>query len=498
MAFADLQSFMDELQKRGQIKRISAAVDPVLEIAEIADRVSKMPAAGGKAAPWTDPIHGGYGGLALLFENVKGSGLPVAINLYGSYERMCLALGCDNLEELAQRVEKLVRPELPTTLLEKLKKLPELARLSNMMPKTVRSGVCQEVVETQKADLGSLPVIQCWPGDAGRFITLGSTLTKDPDTGEMNLGLYRIQVMEPCKAAMHWQMHHDGARHWRRYAALGKPTPVAVIFGGDPVIAYAASAPLPPGLSEMMFAGFLRGGPVEVVPCKTVPLEVPATAEIVIEGYVHPTQKVLEGPFGDHTGFYSLADEYPLFEVTAITRRRLAVYPTTIVGKPPMEDYYLGKGTERIFLPLVKMLIPDVIDYHMPMFGAFHNCVFLKIRKEYPLQARKVIHSVWGAGQMMFTKMVIVVDEDVDVHNEQDVLFHVGANVDPRRDVVIADGPVDVLDHASPYCGAGSKMGIDATRKIVGEGIVRAWPDEMRMSEEVKEMVNRRWKEYGF
>ncbi len=382
-------------------------------------------------------------------------------------------------------------------MLEKIKKLPELARLGNMGPKTVRGGVCQEVVETDTADLGTLPVIQCWPGDAGRFITLGSTLTKDPESGETNLGLYRIQVMGPRKAAMHWQMHHDGARHWRRYAAKGQPTPVAVVFGGDPVLAYAASAPLPPSLSEMMFAGFLRGGPVEVVACRTVPLEVPATAEIVIEGWVHPTETVLEGPFGDHTGFYSLADHYPLFEVTAITRRRHAVYPTTIVGKPPMEDYYLGKATERVFLPLLKMLIPDVIDYHLPMFGAFHNCAFIRIRKEYPLQARKVIHSIWGAGQMMFTKFVIVVDEEVNVHDEQDVLFHMGANVDPRRDVVISDGPMDVLDHASPYCGAGSKMGIDATRKIAGEGIVREWPDEIAMSPEVKAMVARRWKEYG-
>lgn len=497
MAFADLQSFIQELDRRGLLKRVAAEVDPVLEITEIADRVSKSPDAGRRGAPKTDPIHGGYGGHALLFEKVAGSDLPVAINLYGSYERVCLALGCEDLEELAGRVEKLVRPEMPTTLMEKLKKLPELARLSNMNPKTVRSGICQEVVETSRPDLGSLPIIQCWPGDAGRYITLGSTLTKDPETGEPNLGLYRIQVMGPAKAAMHWQMHHDGARHWRRYAAKGERTPVAVIFGGDPIIAYAASAPLPPGLSEMMFAGFLRGGPVEVVPCKTVPLEVPASAEIVIEGWVHPTQKVMEGPFGDHTGFYSLADEYPLFEVTAITRRRSAVYPTTIVGKPPMEDYYLGKATERVFLPLLKMLIPDVIDYHLPMFGAFHNCAFVKIRKEYPLQARKVIHSIWGAGQMMFTKFIIIVDEDVDVHNEQDVLFHLGANVDPRRDIVIADGPVDVLDHASPYCGAGSKMGIDATRKIAGEGIVRAWPEELVMSEPIREKVTRRWKEYG-
>jgi 4-hydroxy-3-polyprenylbenzoate decarboxylase len=497
LAFEDLQAFIRELDKRGQLKRVAVEVDPVLEITEIADRVSKMPAAGNGVAPATDPIHGGCGGHALLFEKVKGSALPVAINLYGSYERVRLALGCEDLEELAGRVARLVRPEIPATLVEKLKMLPELARLSNAKPRTVRAGICQQIVETDGADLTSLPIIQCWPGDAGRYITLGSTLTKDPETGEANLGLYRIQVMGPRRAAMHWQVHHDGARHWRRYAAAGKPTPVAVIFGGDPVIGYAASAPLPPTVSELTFAGFLRGGPVDVVACRTVPLEVPAAAEIVIEGWVHPTEKVMEGPFGDHTGFYSPADEYPLFEVTAITRRSDAVYPTTIVGKPPMEDYYLGKATERIFLPLVKMLIPDVIDYHLPMFGAFHNCAFVKIRKEYPLQARKVIHSIWGAGQMMFTKFIVVVDEDVDVHDEQDVLFHMGANVDPRRDVVIADGPVDVLDHASPYCGAGSKMGIDATRKIPGEGVVREWPNEMVMSDEVRQKVTRRWREYG-
>jgi len=497
VGFADLRSFVVALEQAGQLKRISAEVDPHLEITEIADRVSKMPAAGRPAPPATDPVHGRCGGWGLLFERVRGADLPVAINLFGSYKRICMALGCENLEELAGRVEQLIKPDLPTTLLEKIKKLPELAKLAGITPKSVGSGICQQIVETDSADMLALPIIQCWPEDGGRYITLGYTLSQDPETQDVNLGLYRIQILGSRRAAMHWQMHHDGARHWRRYAERGQRMPVAVVFGGEPVLTYAASAPLPPGMSEVLFAGFLAGRSIEMVPCRTVPLEVPANAEIVIEGWVSPTEKVLEGPFGDHTGFYSLPDEYPLLEVTAITRRRDAIYPTTIVGKPPMEDYYLGKATERIFLPLLRMLIPEIIDYHLPMFGAFHNFAFVKIRKQYPYQARKVMHAIWGAGQMMLTKFIIVVDEDVNVHDEQDVLFHVGANVDPRRDICIVDGPLDVLDHAAPYCGSGSKMGIDATRKIPGEGTVRAWPGRIEMSEEIKQLVTRRWDEYG-
>ncbi len=498
MAYPDLRSFVTDLERRGQLVRIAAEVDPILEITEIADRQSKLPAIDGVPPPATDPVHGGLGGSALLFENVKGSSMPLLINAYGSYERIRLALGCESIEALARKVEQLVKPEMPTTLMEKMKKLPELARLASVPPKVVRSGACQEVVRTDDADLFELPVIQCWPEDGGRYITFAGIYSKDPDSGERNVGMYRVQLFEPKMTAVHWHMHHDGARHHRKYAARGEPMPVAIVLGGESVLPYAATCPLPPDVSELLFAGFLNGRGVELVPCKTVPLEVPANAEIVIEGWADPTETLVEGPFGDHTGFYSLADRFPVYRVTAITHRRDPIYPTTIVGKPPMEDYYLGKATERIFLPLMRVLIPDIVDYHLPRFGAFHNCTFVKIRKEFPYQARRVMQAIWGAGQLAFTKFIIVVDDHVNVHDEQEVLFHVGANVDPRRDTVILDGPMDILDHATPFCGTGSKMGIDATAKIAGEGNVREWPGELVMTDEIKERVTRRWKEYGF
>jgi len=445
--------------------------------------------------------------------------------VFGSYARMKLALGCDDLEALAARVQQLVKPEIPTTLLAKMKKLPDLMKLAGFSPKVVKRGHCQEVIHADDADLMSLPILQCWPNDGdlasepaelplmspaspireaagaegrtGRYITLGGICTKDPESGERNLGMYRVQVFGPKLAAMHWHLHHDGARHYRKYVARGERMPLAIALGGESVLPYAATCPLPPGISEFLFAGFLHGDAIELVPAVTVPIDVPANAEIVIEGWVDPVERFTEGPFGDHTGFYSLSGSYPVFHVTAITHRRSPVYPATIVGKPPMEDYYLGKATERIFLPLLQMLISDVIDYDLPMFGAFHNCAFIKIRKEYPYQARRVMSAIWGAGQMAFTKMLVIVDEDVDVHNEQDVLFHVGANVDPRRDVVIVDGPLDILDHAAPFEGAGSKMGIDATRKIPGEGMIRRWPTELQMSDAIREQVSRRWLELG-
>jgi len=497
VGFADFRTFLEELERRGQLKRIAVEVDPDLEVTEITARVSRMPAAGLTEPPATDPIHGRYGGYALLFERPKGSDVPLAMNVFGSYPRICLALGCDDLEELAGRLEALLKPEIPTSLLQKLQKLPELVRISSYAPRLVRSGICQQKVRTEDVDILSLPIIKCWPKDAAKYITLGIVVTKDPDDGTVNLGLYRLQVLGPNRTAVHWQMHHDGARNWRKYASRGKPMPVAVVFGGQPVLTYAASAPLPPGLSELLFAGLLNGEGIELVPCRTVPLEVPANAEIVLEGWVRPGETVAEGPFGDHTGFYSATGEYPVFTVTAITSRAEPIYPATVVGRPPMEDYYLGKATERIFLPVLKMLVPEVLDYHLPMFGVFHNCAFVKIRKEYPYQARKVMHALWGLGQMCFTKFLIIVDQDVDVHDEQDVLFHMCANVDPRRDVCVVDGPVDVLDHASPYCGTGSKIGIDATRKLPGEGLVRPWPERIEMSPEIKRLVTERWGEYG-
>lgn len=512
MPLKDLQQFVSELESREQLKRIKAEVDPILEIAAITDRVCKSPAAGVSKVIATDPVHGNCGGHALLFENVTGSPIPVAMNLYGSYARMQLALGVDDLEELATRVEQLVKPEIPSTLLDKIKKIPQLAKLASYGPKIVRSGMCQEVVYTDKADLLYLPTIQCWPHDGepgyglkpaselagtGRYITMAGIYTKDPDNDARNVGMYRVQVFEQKLAAMHWHVHHDGARHFRKYQRRGQRMPLAIVLGGEPVLPYAATCPLPPDVSELLFAGFLNEGGIELVACKTIPMEVPANAEIVIEGWVDPEQTLIEGPFGDHTGFYSLADRYPAFHVSAITHRKNPIFLATIVGMPPQEDYYLGKATERVFLPLLRTIVPDIVDYHLPMFGAFHNCVFIKIRKEYPMQARKVMHAIWGAGQMMFSKMIIVVDDHINVHDEQDVLFHVGANVDWRRDTVIVDGPCDILDHATPYYGTGAKIGIDATRKIAGEGIVREWPEELSMSDELVERIGRRWSEYG-
>jgi len=519
MSTATLFDFISDLETQGELARVKARVSPVLEIAQIADRMSKLPAPHGHIE-LDQTAAGKLGGKALLFENVEGSDIPVAINTFGSYWRVNRALGTENLDALAGRVQQLVKPEIPTTLLEKMKKLPDLIKLGSFPPKSVRSGICQQVVlEGDKADLTRLPIIQCWPLDGnlnsgqvfdkdaagkvtergtGRYITLGGIHTINPDTGDRNIGMYRVQLFGPRKAAMHWHMHHDGARHFRMYRSRGQKMPLAVALGGESVMPYAATAPLPPGVEELLFAGFLNGSGIELVKCRTIDLEVPANAEIVIEGYVDPNEKLMEGPFGDHTGFYSLADWYPAFHVTAITHRKNPIYPTTIVGKPPMEDYFLGKATERVFLPLLKMLIPDIIDYSLPMAGVFHNCAFIKIRKEYPYQARRVMHAIWGAGQMSFTKFIIVVDEQVNVHDEQDVLFHLFANCDPQRDSEIVRGPVDILDHASPDLGAGSKIGFDATVKLSAEGRVRVWPKELEMDQKTRELVERRWKEYGF
>ncbi len=518
MASDTLSDFLADLEQNGELSRVPTTVSPILEISEISDRVSKSQTP--HAHNELDRNPGGkLGGKALLFEHVAGSDIPVAINTYGSYWRVNRALGTENLEGLAARVQQLVKPDIPTSLLEKMKKLPDLLKIGSFPPRSVRSGICQQVVlEGERADLTRLPIIQCWPLDGdlssgqvfdpaaaakvrergtGRYITLGGVFTKNPDTGDRNIGMYRVQVFGPRKAAMHWHMHHDGARHFRMYQSRGQKMPLAIALGGPSVMPYAATAPLPPGIEELLFAGFLNGGGIELVACKTIDMEVPANSEIVIEGYVDPTEKLMEGPFGDHTGFYSLADWYPAFHVTAITHRKNPIYPTTIVGKPPMEDYFLGKATERVFLPLLKMLIPDILDYSLPMAGVFHNCAFIKIRKEYPFQARRVMHAVWGAGQMGFTKFIIVVDEHVDVHSEQDVLFHLFSNCDPQRDTEIVRGPVDILDHASPDLGAGSKIGFDATVKLPAEGKVRMWPKELAMDAATRELVTRRWKEYG-
>lgn len=522
----NLQDFLKLLDSAGELKRIAAQVDPILEISAISDRVSKSPAAGTHSEP--DKSAGGkLGGTALLFTNVKGSDFPVVINTFGSYRRMNMAFGTENFAQLAERVQQLVKPEIPTTLMEKMKRLPDLMKMASFPPKSVRSGPCQDVVlEGDKADLTRLPIIQCWPLDGdvtssevydqhiasvaantsgprgtGRYITLAGIHTKHPETGVRNIGMYRVQLFGPKLAAMHWHLHHDGARHFRAYQKRGEKMPIAIALGGPSVMAYAATAPLPPGIEEHLFAGFLNGGGVEFTTCKTVPLEVPAQSEFVIEGYVDPNETLLEGPFGDHTGFYSLADRYPALHVTAITHRKNPVYPTTIVGRPPMEDYFLGKATERVFLPLLRTLVPDVLDYSLPMAGVFHNCAYVSIKKEYALQARRVMHAIWGAGQMSLTKYLIVVDEDVDVHDEQQVLFNWLSNCEPGRDVETVNGPVDILDHSSPELGVGTKMGFDATRKWPGEGLgrgVRRYPKGLDFDLTTQALIERRWSEYGF
>jgi 4-hydroxy-3-polyprenylbenzoate decarboxylase len=519
MPTATFSDFVQLLDKQGELSRIKASVNPILEIAAITDRICKNPAPHGhNERDRTTP--GTLGGKALLFENVQGSDIPVAINTFGSYYRMNLALGTDSLDALADRVQQLVKPEIPTTLMDKMRRLPDLMKMASFPPKSVRSGICQQIVlEGDRADLSRLPIIQCWPLDGApnsphtynpqpttpdpqpthpRYITLGGIHTKNPETGDRNIGMYRVQPFGPRLAAMHWHMHHDGARHFRMYQKRNEKMPLAIVLGGESVLPYAATAPLPPGVEELLFAGFLNGTGIELVKCKTIDLEVPANAEIVIEGFVDPQEKLLEGPFGDHTGFYSLADFYPAFHVTAITMRNNPIYPTTIVGKPPMEDYFMGKATERIFLPLLKMIVPDIVDYCLPISGVFHNCAFIKIRKEYPYQARRIMHAIWGAGQMSFTKFIVVVDDHVDVHNEQDVLFHLFSNCDPARDTEIVHGPVDILDHASPDLGTGSKIGFDATVKLPAEGKVRTWPKELEMDQPTIDLITKRWKEYGF
>ncbi len=481
MAYDSLTAFVKALERAGELKRIKTTVSPDLEIAEITDRVSKAE------------------GPALLFENVEGSKMPLLINTYGSYQRMAMALGVDDLEQIASEIEGMIKLDAPESLLDKVKILRMLSQLANFPPKTVKKGICQEVVLTgEDASLDVLPLIKCWPLDADRYITLPQVFTHSLKTGQRNVGTYRLQKINPHALAMHWQIHHDGAAHHREYRQAPQQMPVAIAIGGDPIMSYIGTAPLPSGIDELLFAGFLRKANVEMVPAKTIDMLVPAEADIVIEGYIEPDETCIEGPFGDHTGFYSLADEYPLMHITAITHRKNPIYQTIIVGKPPMEDCYMGKATERIFMPLIKTQLPELVDMNLPLFGVFHNFALISIDKRYPFQAKKMMHSFWGLGQLMFSKIIIVVDKDVNVQNVEEVLFYVGSNVDPKRDITIVEGPVDVLDHASPLMGAGSKMGIDATTKWAEEGYQREWPEEIRMSDEVIALVDEKWKTYGF
>ncbi|MBM3463119.1 MAG: menaquinone biosynthesis decarboxylase [Armatimonadetes bacterium] len=480
MAFQDLREFIHALEKRALLKRVTAPVDPILEISEINDRVVKS------------------GGPALLFENVKGHKMPVAINLFGSEERMAMALGVQRLDEIAERLEKLLEIPRPTSFFDKLATLPLLARVGSFLPKRVKSGPCQEVVEKDNPSFDSLPVNQCWPDDGGRYVTMGLVFTRDPIKNKDNVGMYRIQIYDERTSGMHWQIHKHGRTHERAYSERGdRKMPVSVVIGADPAMIYSATAPLPDGIHEVLFAGFLRESPVELVKCVTNDLEVPARAEIVLEGWVDPDERRVEGPFGDHNGYYSAPEPYPVFHLECITRRRDAIYNTTLVGPPPMEDYWLGKATERIFLPLLRLQMPEIVDFNFPAEGVFHNCCLISIRKRYPGHAKKVMHALWGLGQMMFTKLLVVVDHDVNVQNCSEVAWKVLSNVDWRRDVVVVEGPVDALDHASPYPLVGGKMGVDVTRKGPEEGMPRAWPPEARMSKEIHDLVSARWTEYG-
>jgi 4-hydroxy-3-polyprenylbenzoate decarboxylase len=480
MAHADLREFIRALERAGELKRIPFEVDPVLEIAEFADRAVKS------------------GGPALLFERPKGSTVPVLINAYAGARKMEIALEVDSVESIAARISEYLEMRMPEGLLGKLKMLPKLAEMGAFFPKIVSRGPCQEVIRKDAFSLLEYPILQCWPGDAGRFITLPLVYSRNPDTGKRNCGMYRMQVYDARTTGMHWQTHKQGAEHFRRLRQHGKTRlEVAVAIGADPATMYSAILPLPPDLDEMMIAGFLRASPVEMVKCQTVDLEVPAHAEIVLEGYVDIGELRREGPFGDHTGFYSLADDYPVFHVECVTARRDPVYATTIVGPPPMEDYYMGKAIERIFLPLMRLQLPEVRDIAMPAEGVFHNLILVAIRKSYPGHARKVMHAIWGLGQAMFSKCIVVVDEDVNVQNYSEVVWKALNHIDPERDIQFVLGPVDSLDHSSRLPDYGSKMGIDATRKWPGEGFTRPWPDEIRMSESVKRRVDELWKKAG-
>ena len=473
----DLRDWIALLEREGELTRIEAEVDPDLEITEIADRTVKA------------------GGPALLFEHPKGSQLPLLINQFGSERRMCLALGVDSLDEVASKLASLMDLALPHGARAKLRKALELkAVASSAEPHRVRRGACQEIVLTgEEIDLGLLPVQRCWPDDPAPFITLPAVITIDPESGARNVGMYRMQVVDRRTTFLHWQVHKDAAASWRE---LEGRLEVAVAIGLDPITTYTATAPLPRGLDELMLAGLLRGKPVDLVPAKTVNIDVPARAEIVLEGYVERGDVATEGPFGDHTGFYSPAEPFPLFHLTAMTMRRDPIYASIVVGKPPAEDAWLGKATERLFLPALKSAVPEIVDFDLPVAGAFHNCVIVSIRKSYPNQSRKVASAIWGLGMLSLTKGVVVVDAEVDPHDYYDVFFHVCANVDPKRDVWIGEGPLDQLDHSASHECFGGKLGIDATRKSAEEG-AREWPTEIEMSAEVKRLVEQRWHEYG-
>lgn len=512
MAFESFREFVEALDRAGELKRITQPVATELEITELADREMKSPG----------------GGKALLIEKPTVNGVvspfPVAINTLGSWKRMAMSMNANSVEDVARELGSLMKAKPPTGVRELMKLLSTAMDLRHAKPKTVRSGPCKEVVhrfdsEPRKANqpqgvlpssqslppglvelpptspapptLLNLPILKCWPLDGGRFITLPCVVTKDPDTGERNVGMYRIQIYDECTTGMHWQLQKVAARHGRRYYERGERMPVSIFIGGDPVFPFAATAPLPDGLDEFLLAGYLRKKSIELVKCETNDLEVPANADFVIEGYIDPTEPLRdEGPFGDHTGYYTLPEPYPVFHVTAITHRKDAVYPATIVGIPPMEDFYIGGASVKLFLPIFQMNFPEIVDIALPAEGVFHNLVFVSIKKTYPMQAYKIMHGLWGMGQMMFTKYLVIVDADVNVHNTSEVLFHLCANTDPQRDSIFTRGPADVLDHATSEIAIGGKLGIDATRKLPGEGFKRPWPPIIKMDPDVKRKVD--------
>src|SRR6188508_990891 len=474
--YSDINDFIADLDKRGLLSRIRESVNPDLEIAALTDRVCKLPG----------------GGPGLLFERPTGFDIPVATNLFGSTERMCLALGTTSLDNVAREIDEMMTPKMPAGMLDAFKMLPMLDRLRDLMPKTVKDAACHEIVK-RDGSLDELPILKTWPEDGARYITLPLVITKDPETGVRNIGTYRMQVFDGRTTGMHWQRHKGGAQHHRVAERLGKRLEVAVALSPEPILAYAATAPMPEGLDELLLAGFLSRRRIELVKAVTVDLEVPASAHIVLEGYVEPGERRREGPFGDHTGFYSLAEDFPVFHLQCITMRKKPVYLTTVVGIPPQEDYYLGKASERIFLPMIRKTLPEIVDMHFPAEGIFHNLVLVSIDKRYPGHARKIMNAFWGLGQLMFSKTIVVVDKDVDVQNEAEVAWIVGTHIDPERDIQFTRGPMDDLEDASDLPAYGSKMGIDATRKWASEGFTRTVPKKIATTPAAAERAAALW-----
>ncbi|MCE1206183.1 MAG: menaquinone biosynthesis decarboxylase [Spirochaetia bacterium] len=484
MAYSGLQDYISYIESRGELKRISALVDPILEITEIADRIMKNK------------------GPALLFEHVKGSKWPVLINAMGSEQRMAWAFGAESLDQKAKEISDLINwawsQVRDFSLFSAIPgALPKLPIAKSLLPRKISRPPCRQVID-DTAGFDSLPVLQCWPEDGGRFFTLPVVCTMDPETGAQNWGMYRMQVYDDRSAGMHWHLHKDGAHFFEKYRALKKRMPVAVSLGSDPAVTYASTAPLPEGVWEAIFAGFLRGKSTQVAKASLSDILVPADAEFILEGYVDPDETRLEGPFGDHTGFYSLPDQYPVFHLERITRRENPVFPATIVGIPPKEDCYMAKATERLFLPFLKQLAPEIQDLVMPLEGVFHNCVIVSIKKRFPGHARKVMNFLWGMGQMMYTKLIIVLDDDISLKDLSTVAWKVFNNIDAGRDLVLSEGPLDALDHSSPVPRFGTRLGIDATKKWPEEGHTRPWPEPLAMTDAIKELVSRRWSEYGF